>query len=585
MTVLKRIDEIEVENVRGSEAAKYRSLDILPNIPTLVVAPNGFGKSSLATAFASMNRNRLELHKDHYHRGDENRKPKLRISYTLSDAANTSESKEADTQSNSIGSLFDVFVINSQLVSRARQVKFSGKTVVTSDIEVSSFTLIASVPEQSTIAYSYTAGKQTFGKNGKVLPNVSPLLKNRPFIRDLYQEIDLSKHLQVGVQTAVSGLIAALNHGTGNSNSILSAVPSAALGSVKAIKHLEAIAEMIQRFKVSFGTEIEDYLAAIEIANACTADKVQFRKAAAFYEYEDEKAAYIQLFSSMRETWKNIRPQEDQKQGLVLKLPKANQISNGERDIICFVAMLKQAELKLKKQSCILIIDEIFDYLDDANLVACQFYLTKLIATFKQEGRQLFPIILTHLSPGLFKNFYFKNLKIRYLDQAINSDKIDKIILQRSDGVLKDELSKYFLHFDPGSIDLTTEFSARGWPTELADSEMFAAHVKDELDRYLAGKNYDPLSVCCALRLEVEKKVFETLVVLDQPGFLDTFKTVDKLKYAEERGASVPEIFFLLAIIYNQAMHSTEKQDVFSPLHSKLQNLTIKSMIRQAISL
>jgi len=585
VSVLKRIDEIEVENARGIEKAKYDSLDILPNIPCLVVAPNGFGKSSLATAFASMNKNRLELHKDHYHRGDENRKPKLRISYTLTDSANTSESREANAETNAISSVFDVFVINSQLVSRARQLKFSGKTVVTSDIEVSAFTLIPSVPEKATIAYSYTAAKQKFGKNGKVLPNVSSLLNNHSFIQDLYRDVDLSKHTQVGVQTAISALIATLNEGAGNSSSILSAVPPEALDSVKAIKHLESITKMMQGVNVSFGTETENYLAAIEIADACRDDKVRFRKAALFYEYEDEKAAYVQLFSSMRDTWKNILPQEDKKQGLVLRLPKANQISNGERDIICFVAMLKQAELKLKKQSCILIVDEVFDYLDDANLVACQFYLTRFVAAFKEKGRQLFPIILTHLSPGLFKNYYFKNLKVRYLDQATNTGKIDKIILQRSDGGLKDSLSKFFLHFQPGSIDLTAEFATHGWPAELADSANFAAHVKNELNRYLTGKNYDPLSVCCGLRLEVERKIFEKLAPSDQPGFLDIFKTVDKLKYAEEKGVAVPEIFFLLAVIYNQAMHSTEKQDVFSPLHSKLQNLTIKSMIHEAISL
>ena len=581
--MLKRIDAIEIENVKGTKQAEYHSLNILPNIPTLVVAPNGFGKSSLAAAFASMNRNRLELHKDHYHKGDEDLKPKLKIGYTLADSANTLQWKEADAQSNSISSVFDTFVINSQLVSRGRQLKFSGKTVVTADIEVNSFTLIASIAAQAAFAYSYADAKQAFGVNGKVLPNINHLLKNHPLIRDLWRNVDLSKHSNVGVQTAISHLIGALNANTGNSASIISAVPVAALAGVKAIAHLQSIVELIQRFDTPFATETGNYLAAIEIARICTADKAQFKTVAAFYEYEQDKKSYIELFNSMRGTWKNIRPQEDKKQGLILKLPKANQISNGERDIICFVAMLKQAELKLKKSACILIIDEIFDYLDDANLVACQFYLTRFVARFKGQERQLFPIILTHLSPGFFRNYYFNNLKIRYLDQTTNTSKIEKLILQRSDGVLKDDLSKFFLHFRPESIDLSSEFSAQGWPAEFAHSVNFATHVRNELSRYLEGKNYDPLSACCALRLEIERKVFEKLDVSFQSEFLQIFKTVDKLKFAEEKGVLVPEIFFLLGVIYNQAMHSKEKQEVFSPLHSKLQNLTIKSMIREAV--
>ena len=44
-----KIKSIEIENIKGISHAKY-DLGIIPNKPNLIVAPNGFGKSSFATA-------------------------------------------------------------------------------------------------------------------------------------------------------------------------------------------------------------------------------------------------------------------------------------------------------------------------------------------------------------------------------------------------------------------------------------------------------------------------------------------------------------------------------------------------------
>lgn len=78
---------------------------------------------------------------------------------------------------------------------------------------------------------------------------------------------------------------------------------------------------------------------------------------------------------------------------LVLEFPKANQISNGERGVLCFVGKLFESRSKLRKDRAILVIDEIFDYLDDANLIAAQYFLTKFINDFKGQGKELFLIL------------------------------------------------------------------------------------------------------------------------------------------------------------------------------------------------
>ncbi|WP_426765477.1 hypothetical protein, partial [Pseudomonas aeruginosa] len=44
-TGIYRIDKIAITNVKGIESSVF-DVQLIPNKPTLVVAPNGFGKSS-----------------------------------------------------------------------------------------------------------------------------------------------------------------------------------------------------------------------------------------------------------------------------------------------------------------------------------------------------------------------------------------------------------------------------------------------------------------------------------------------------------------------------------------------------------
>lgn len=583
MLPIKRIDCIEIDHVKGIEKASFSSLDIIPNKPTILVAPNGFGKSSIATAFAAINANRIDLQKDHHHKGDESKLPRIAIRFTLND--NSNEAKEATPTSNEIFPIFDVFVINNQLVSKAKKLKISGATIVTSSIEVNRLVLISKIPDKATFQYKHNDAKQTFGKNGKVLPNIGTILQNKSLVCTLAESVDFSKQKQVTVTSAITAFRDAINGQEGNASQILAAaILSSAVAAVESVQHLSALVKILKQANVSYDTDALYYLAALQISDIYAADKAAFKKVVEYYHYEQAKTAYKELFGALRGTWKNIRPQEDKKAGFVLDFPKANQISNGERDIICFVAMLKQARLKFKREHCILIIDEIFDYLDDANLVACQYYLTQLIDEMKGDGRQIFPIILTHLSPGYFKNYYFSDQKVRYLDKIPSAAKdVERVIVKREDPSIREEIARCFLHFTPDKIDLGPQFHALGLASELATSSRFTDYVRGQLMEYIAGKNYDPVAVCCAVRLNIEEKTFERLAYPAQAQYLEIHKTVDKLTYAAENGVAVPETFYILGVIYNQAMHLRENQDNVTPLRSKLENLTIKSIIRSSV--
>lgn len=574
--MIRRIDSIEINNVKGIGNSLFK-VELIPNKPTLIVAPNGFGKSSIAAAFASLNSKRLELHKDHYHRGNEALPPSLKLNCTMQDGALVTS--EANAQKNELATLFDIHVINSQLISKAKKLKISGSTVVTSAIEVQPVVLVKNIPSAAKFSYSYSKIKSEFGNGGKALPNISVLLTNYDLMGRIWTEIDFSKHGQVGFSKVIEAFKEKLNGVSASRAIVLASIADADIQSVLSVPYVRGVYDNIKATRTDLTSDLEYALAALQIVDIYAEDKGAFKKAAEYAVYRAEKAAYEQTFASLKGTWKNIAPKET-KDGLAIEFPKANQISNGERDIICFVAQLKKAKLKLRKESCILIIDEIFDYLDDANLVACQYYLTEMIAELKADGHQIFPLIMTHLNPGFFRNFTFSDQKVCYLNRSAAADKgVESVIIKRNEESIKDSISSHFLHYHYEEKDLSVEFSVLGLPAALQKSSLFSKHCEKHLQQYLANRSYDPLAVCCAVRRKIEENVYGNLSSACQTEFLLTHKTTPKLEFAQSKGVDVPEIYFLLGVIYNDALHLRGNQDNFSALGSKLSNLTIKHMI------
>lgn len=575
----KWIDEIHVENVKGLDTKTFQ-VQVLPNRANILVAPNGTGKSSVTAAFAALNKNRLDLPEDHFRNEDENLAPKLRIRYT--DDHNASTTVEADRTSNSIAPEFDVFVINSQLISKAKLLKFGGKSVAKSAIQVDPIVL-GKVPVTAKLAYSYANAKSTFGANGKVLPNITSLVADASLIADFGRSVIFDKATQQGAQKPLQALRSAINTLQGPATSVAANLPHSVLAQAMAVPHIAQLIDALRRHPGGLVSDLEFCLAALQFSELWLANKPHAKAAAEYSQFLEDKAGYEQLFQNVKSTWKNVRPKIAKGQ-LVLELPRASQISNGERDVIVFIGQLIRARLRLRKEKCLLVIDEIFDYLDDANLIACQFYLSTMMEEMKADQRQLFPIIFTHLNPVYFRTFVFKKMNVRYLEKVtVVSRVVEKLIVLRDDTSIEAAVSKAYLHYDPTPVSLTAQFAALKLDPSIADSSLFAQHVHNQLSRYKAGQTYDPIAVCCAVRLEVERLAYSQLQPPDQTAFLSTHTTRDKLEFAESKGGNVPEVHFLLGVIYNEAAHLKNNRDNFSPLSSKLEHRTIKQMIKSSV--
>jgi len=248
---------------------------------------------------------------------------------------------------------------------------------------------------------------------------------------------------------------------------------------------------------------------------------------------------------------------------------------------------LRKIERSISSRDIILVIDEVFDYLDDANLVAVQYYITRLIKKVREKQRSMYPLILTHLNPYYFRNFTFASQKVYFLKKskpAINKD-LRALIAKREDPSIKEDVGRYYLHYDPSPVDVTAQFQALGLKESWGDSIAFHAYTEAEWNKYVnESDNYDPFAVCCFVRVRIEKIVHDA--IQDQAkksDFLDKWMTKNKLDFAVVNGVDVDDTIYLLGIIYNEGMHVHENVDDSSPIVSKLENRTIRHMLIESV--
>lgn len=575
---------IEIEHIKGIQQKRFE-LDIHPNKPSLLVAPNGFGKSSLATAFNSMNNRRIALNEEDYHAENAANVPRIYVEYTRPDG--TIATLEATNVTNTISSEIDYFVINNLTKPKGNASTFGGFANARASLIIEDVVLVDRIPTNVTFNYSYRNSQTRFGQNSRVLPNATPVLTNLKLVEELsecYQALQRANRDRI--QGRINAIITDINAQAGTAEVLTNWITIHRLNDLKQIDYLNTIGNLINEFDIGYNSETKSYLAAIQLIWLYNQDINNFKNACTFNIYRLDKQRFDGTLTTFNCTWKNIRSSETGGK-LVVKFPKAIHISNGQRDILTFISMLFKAKRNLKKPANILIIDEVFDYLDDANLTAAQYYVTNFIKEFDSLGKRIYPLILTHLNPNYFKNFAFSNQKVYYLDKStiqVNTSMI-RLLRNRKNATIETEVDKYLLHYDPGTINKRAEFRALGIRELWGEGNNFVQYLNTEVNNYLTNQPYDPFAVCGALRVRIEQIAYNKLQSDEaRNAFLTTHKTRNKLEKAEEMGIVSPESHYLLGIIYNEGMHWKENQDNVSPIASKLENLTIKKLIRDVFN-
>lgn len=185
-----------------------------------------------------------------------------------------------------------------------------------------------------------------------------------------------------------------------------------------------------------------------------------------------------------------------------------------------------------------------------------------------------------------------KNHKNHYLDKLaeINRDGgLCRIIrLRGGDSELETVFAAFHAHHSLTECDEKDLFNRKGLKTNWGCSRTFKIYCRDQIEAYLGedGLEIDYLAVCLGLRIQIEKNACDQLLdSVIQEEFTNIKKTINKLDFAADNGVDVPELHYLLAGLYNSALHAnSSNEDFLTPVVSKLRNLNIRGMVREAFN-
>lgn len=184
---MANLETIKIRNIKGIRDKEF-NLNAIANKPNILVAPNGFGKSSFATAFNSLNRNRIQLSESDYHCRNNGNLPQITINYR--DDAGEIHELIADNNQNAIKDEISYFVINCRTEARGTRTYMGG---VSATIEIPDIVLIKTIPSRSDFNYSFRERQKAWGDNSKVLPNITnSILGNQRIVsgfKDLYTHL------------------------------------------------------------------------------------------------------------------------------------------------------------------------------------------------------------------------------------------------------------------------------------------------------------------------------------------------------------------------------------------------------------
>ena len=576
------ITNITITNIKGfGTTDNSLDLELRNNRVNIVVAPNGLGKSSLATAIKCVSRNgrHIIVDDDDKYKKDKTLVPSVSITLNGTEYV-------TDNNRNEINSVLSCKVINSRIMANTTSKIIGSLTSTKGYIDISDID-VTKVVHKPNFNYKMSEIQHIFGTNGrKVIKDISNLMSNKNFLIALP---DLFPALEKFKTRKRETLVEDVNQTIRNVKDVEKQIDDSCFSNIEKDNYYQNVIHYVSNY-IALNNKLDTFQVFFQLDKLYQNHRKEISELchwASYEKYKSDLADSIQRFNTS--TWAQAEIHET-KGNLVIQFPKADELSNGQRDILTFITQLiiASSQLSTTKKNLV-IIDEVFDYMDDATQIAAQYYLSKMLDIDKGN---IYLIMLTHLDPNNFRSYIFnkRKINIQYLTKSniAISDPMRAFITYRDSlrtgEELYNKLSRYFFHYDPDcTIDLTGE--------EIPESQnlkktwfkllTFKEYILEELNKYLKEQgDYDPYSVCFALRFGIEKQVYNSLRSdVEKQKFIDTFGTEKKLDFAENHNAQHSDSFHILAAIYNDAEHSNDftndKRCIF-----KLQNKVIRDIIK-----
>ncbi len=579
------ITNISIKNIKGyGDPAVTLNVELKPKKLNLLVAPNGFGKTSLATAFSSLKPRKLEV-------GDTDKYQKNLLAQSSLSITLDGNTYTADQGQNEISKNIFSFVVRGKLKPGVITKTFSGHSSTRSFLDIEKIK-VRDVHPNCAIRYSIRNIRSGFGTNGKILYDISDSFTNYAFTYKVVLCFPCFERYKTQKRgRLIDDAKNRINALHGSSNEIIAQID----GNAGFFTELESDQYYLEANDIldhdHHLTSLERFCLFYQLLVLYKADVANLRGINERRAYEEIKRNVEDSLETLNTTWKSIAVNETGKE-LVVTYPKADEISNGQRDILTFVVQLIAfMSILPKNKPSLLIIDEIFDYLDDANMIAAQYYLSEMILKMPQD---IDTVILTHVDPVHFRSYVFNSkLNIQTITSSlpVGSPAMKAFISYRegldrsipSSDQLYSNMSHYFFHYDPGLVDICGDLPGnvpnlrQSWGNE----QIFLNYIIGECNSYLSGQAvYDPYAICIGIRLRLEKIVYNSITnSAEKQLFLGTNKTNEKIDYARSIGVSIPDTYYYLSAIHNDADHLKDPNKDKACIY-KLTHPVIKQIVR-----
>ena len=197
------ITKIEINNIKGIEHLIVNR-DIQPNRPNILVAPNGFGKSSFAIAFKSLVSNRIVL-KPEEEPIPRNGDPSVSLSLS------TGQTVSADMNGNTIRDIFSIHVVTNPLLPTAIAQRFGKIVTAKAYMNIEPTVVIKTIPMAIHFEYNLAYLKKMFGASNKILMDISTLYSNYAFLNKIEKKVDTHVFELKSYKNTVESTLAVIN--------------------------------------------------------------------------------------------------------------------------------------------------------------------------------------------------------------------------------------------------------------------------------------------------------------------------------------------------------------------------------------
>lgn len=585
---MNKINYINFENIKsfgsGNESFKLKFQNCDANSFNIIVAPNGSGKSSLATALQGVAHGTIKLDSQDLYKSDFEPRVTIKLDGIYNGIYISDKSKSE------ISKHMDIFVINSSLNARKVNHYASGSVFSTADLAIDGIKLYENLPEKCVLNYKYQIICKLYRLKRNYLINLSNIFLDYNFLESIYNNKNIIKKCfdQKKIKNAFNVYLDGIRTSNINNDSFNRA-KTFIMNNVNVIQVINIIKAFIK-------TDDIDVIITtlIQVINFCgeqlLIDGKIIDKSFKYSKYKYDKKRIDEHINIFNTTGRTI-VSKVKNNSLIIDFFSPKMMSNGERDILCFIGNLIKFEINFKKNIGLLVIDEIFDYLDGGNLLAVQYYLSNFIKSCKKNNKLLFPLILTHLDPEVFKTYVFKKQKIHYYISHsrafdFNSELIKVIKLRSSlqDSDKKKVIEKFCLHYCNKECNLSDYEISLGDITN--NFELYKELFQEVTDKYLVSDSntFDPIKVALAIRIKIEKMIYNEVSPNLRDKLIEEHTTKGKIEFADSYNLEVPEIYYILSPVYNDILHLSNNNDVVKQkmvsCYLYLNNRLIRQMVK-----